>query len=142
MLGEILKRGSLLIAGLIIHQQHGLRRIRVFVRITERSSSAHGGGNRQSIQRHTIPTAVLDVPAQNGLIAYEVDLSIGKALAGVDVGAAALNVVAANLFRKDAERACQQQDTNQNTCTQSHKELLTLMAMAILREIRVAKKCL
>ena len=55
-------------------------------------------GDRQAVQRNAIPTPALDVPRQNRFIAYEVDLTIRETLPGINVGAASLDVVTADLL--------------------------------------------
>jgi hypothetical protein len=89
---------ALLWSRLVVDEEDSLRRIRIRVGISQGSVGMHGGGHCQAIQSNAIPTAALDVPRENGFIAYEIHFAIGEALTRVDVGAAGLDVVSANLL--------------------------------------------
>ena len=74
-------------------------------------------GDRQAVERYAVPTSALDVPGQNGFVADEVDFAVGETLSSVNVSAASLDVVAANLL---AERQCRKrQEYNARECKES-----------------------
>ena len=98
MLGEAGEGGALLRAGLVVHQQYGVGRIRVLVGIAQGALGADRGGNGEPLQHDTVPAAASDVPRQDGLIADEIHLAIGETLTGVHVGGAGLEIVTADLL--------------------------------------------
>jgi hypothetical protein len=89
---------ALLRSCLVVDEQDSLRRVGIRVGITKSGVRMHRSGDGQAVERNTIPTAALDVPGENGFIAHEVHLAIGEALPSVDIGAAGLDVVTANLL--------------------------------------------
>src|SRR5271170_5620431 len=109
------QRRALLLGRLVVHKKHSLRRIGIRVRIAQRRVGMHSGGDGQAIQRNAVPASALDVPCQDGLIAHEVDFAIGETLAGVDVRAAGLDVIATNLLAERRGRKSQKRDTKKVT---------------------------
>ena len=97
VLSEAGEGGALLRAGLVVHQQYGIGRIRVLVGIAQGTLGATAAAT-VSPCRDTVPAAAPDVPSQDGLIADEIYLAIGETLTGVHVGGAGLEIVTANLL--------------------------------------------
>jgi hypothetical protein len=81
----------------------------------------HGRGDCQAFQGHAVPTATLDVPRQDGLVADKVYFAIGETLAGIDVGAAGLNVLAPNLLAESQGRKSQKRYAKEFTKAMPHK---------------------
>ena len=66
---------------------------------------------RQAVQRHAVPLPLTDAPGDRGLVSGQADLGVRKTLAGVDIGAAGLEVVPGDLRRKQGRRQKQQTGT-------------------------------
>jgi hypothetical protein len=90
--------GALRLGRLLVHDQHGRRRIRVAVGIAQGRFRLDGCNDAQSLETDTVPAASRYAPAEDGLVADETDLAVGEARAGVDVGAAGLDVVPSDLL--------------------------------------------
>jgi len=64
------------------------------IRIAERRAGLDDRDHAQAVELHALPCASLDVPGENRLVAGQTDFGVGKARAGVNVGAAHFDVVA------------------------------------------------
>src|SRR2546421_9264153 len=120
---ESSERAALTSVRPVINDQHGFRGIGVGVWIAQRSVGLHGSDHTEPVQLHAIPTAGTNMPRQDGLIACQADLAIGKALTCIDVGAAALQVIAGDLrFCRSAEEKCKrdQEESFANHCSIPH----------------------
>src|SRR5580704_16623423 len=98
------ERRTLLRGRLVVDEKNSLRRIGIRVWITQSGVGMHRGGHRQAVQRNPVPASALDVPRQDGLVAYEIDFAVGETLSGVYVGAAGLDVIATNLLPESRGR--------------------------------------
>src|SRR2546429_1128508 len=90
---ESSERSALTSVRPVTNDHYGFRGIGVGVWIAQRSVGLHGSDHTEPVQLHAIPTAGTNMPRQDGLIARQADLAIGKALTCIDVGAAALKVI-------------------------------------------------
>src|SRR5262249_47015667 len=107
------ERSSLTSVCPVINDQHGFRRIRITIRIAERGVCLHRGHDTEAVKLHAIPSPRTNVPRQDGFITGKPHLTIGEALAGIDIGAAALDVVAGDLrFRGSTEKKCKRDREN------------------------------
>src|SRR2546430_12099223 len=126
---ESSERAALTSVRPVINDQHGFRGIGVGVWIAQRSVGLHGSDHTEPVQLHAIPTAGTNMPRQDGLIARQTDLAIGKALTCIDVGAAALKVIAGDLrFCGSAEKKCKrhQEEGFANHCSMTSLEFYRL----------------
>jgi hypothetical protein len=122
---------TLLRSCLVVHEKNSQRRIGIRVWITQSGVGMHSGGNRQSVQRNPVPASALDVPRQDGLIAYEVDFAVGETLSGVYVGAAGLDVITANLLpesRCRKKQECNAKKSKEMPHGSPHPKLFLLLS--------------
>jgi hypothetical protein len=66
------------------------------------------------------------MPRQNGLVADQVYLSIGKTLAGIYIGASRLQIIAPNFLRRHGDRKELNETSNHQQTCESHNEPLTI----------------
>lgn len=67
-----------------------------------------------------------NMPRQNGFITDEVHLAIGKTLAGINIGASRLQIIAANLLRGGGDRKQPGNTSNNHPLLHWHNEPLLL----------------
>src|ERR1039458_1229661 len=102
-----------------------------FIRIPQGAVRANCSSYGQTLQLHTVPTPTPHVPSQDRLIPHEVDLAIGKALTGVNIGTTGLQVIAANFFRCQRNGKASDQRNQNNQKLKSHTKLLRLSSAAL-----------
>src|SRR6266849_7769221 len=68
--GEAAQSQTLLRRGLVVDDQDRLDRIDVVENVTERAAGFHRADYRQAIQRNSLPGALVDLPPEDGELAY------------------------------------------------------------------------
>ena len=96
--------------GLLVDDQHRLGGIGILVGIAQGALGANHGDNGGVVERHAVPGTLSDVPAEDGLVADQVHLAVGKAFAGINVGAAGFDIVALDLLGHGGEGEQQKSD--------------------------------
>ena len=92
--GEGDERVALFGSGLAIYDQHGGGRVVGTVDIAERVLGADHSHNAEAGEVDTLPGTVVDLPAEHGFLAVDLDFTVGEARTGVDIGGAGFHIVA------------------------------------------------
>ena len=104
------QRRGLLQSRLIVHQEDSLSGIGIRVGIAQGGVGVHGGSDRQTVKRHTVPATALNMPCQDRFVADEVNFTVGKALSSVDIGTSRFDVLTANLLAESRSRKSQKKN--------------------------------
>src|SRR5712692_3868817 len=112
----------------LVHDQDRFGRIGIMIWVTQGGARLHHSHQGQAVELDTLPTAFLDSPRQNGLVARQPDFRVGEARAGVNVRASHLNVISAD--RGAQRHGCQEnQGQSRNACGQFPPHGLFLLTL-------------
>ena len=82
-------------AGPAINEHHCLRLAGLLD--AERVAGGHHGHDAETVQLDVVEAALVDLPAEDGVLAAEIHFGVGEARSGPDVAGAGLDVMAADV---------------------------------------------